>query len=63
LNIEAEEEILEVGVYNPLGEMVMKLEIGNLEGQVDVSGLENGIYFVEVVTESRNFKSKILIVR
>jgi hypothetical protein len=63
LNIESEEAIREVRIYNPLGEMVMKLEIGNLEGQIDVSRLKNGIYFVEVVTERRNYKSKVLVIR
>lgn len=59
--VDANEEIQEIRIYNPLGEMVLKLEIGNSEGRVDVSGLENGIYFVEVVTDEMNFKDKILI--
>jgi hypothetical protein len=40
---------------------VLKLEIGNSEGKVDVSGLENGIYFVEVHANKYNFIEKILI--
>lgn len=63
INIESEELIREVRVYNTLGEMVLKLEIGNSEGKVDVSGLENGIYFVEVLTDEMNYKDKILIFR
>ena len=62
LNIESEEMIREVRLYNPLGEMVVKLEIGNLEGKVDVSGLEKGLYFVEVICESRSYKSKVLVI-
>ncbi len=61
LNIEAEEMIREVRLYNPLGEMVVKLEIGNSQGIVDVSGLEKGLYFVEVICESRSYKSKVLV--
>ncbi len=63
LNIESDEEIREVRLYNLLGEEVLKLEIGNLGCQIDVSRLEGGIYFVKVVTEIRDFKAKILILR
>lgn len=63
INIEAEEEIREVRLYNLLGEELLKLEIGNSDGEVDVRGLKNGIYFVEVLTASRTYKSKVLIIR
>ena len=61
LNLEFIEYINEVKFYNILGECVLKLEIGNSEAKVDVSGLENGVYFVEVVTGKENYKDKILI--
>jgi len=63
LNIESEEAIREVRLYNPLGEMVLKVEIGNSEGQVDVSRFPGGIYYVMVKTESISFTSKIVILR
>jgi hypothetical protein len=63
LNIESPEKIGKVRIYNMLGECELKLEIGNSEGNVDVSGLGNGIYFVEVFTKDRRYSSKILITR
>jgi hypothetical protein len=61
LNIKSPEKISEVRVYNLLGECELKMEIGNWETRVDVSGLETGVYFVEVVTGKMNYKDKILI--
>jgi hypothetical protein len=63
LNIKSPEKISVVRIYSVLGECELKLEIGNSEVKLDVSGLENGIYFVEVVTVERYFKSKLLITR
>jgi hypothetical protein len=63
LNIEAEEEIGEIRVYNPLGERVLKLEIGNSDYQIDVSRLQGGIYYVAIITENREIKKKIIILR
>ncbi len=63
VNVTADEEIREVRVYSTLGEKILKLEIGNLEGVIDVSGLKNGIYFMEVVTENQVAIKKILIFR
>jgi hypothetical protein len=63
LNIEADEEIQEIQIYNPLGERVLKLEIGNLEYRMDVSRLQSGIYYVMVETAKREFKSKVVILR
>jgi hypothetical protein len=63
LNIEAEEEIQEIRVYNPLGERVLKFEIGNLAYLLDVSGLPGGIYYVAIVTVKKEFNAKIMIIR
>jgi hypothetical protein len=63
LNIESEEEIRSVKIYNLLGEEVLKLEIGNLEARVDVSRLRSGIYYVNVTTVGGNYKEKIVILR
>ena len=61
LNIESPEKINEVRIYNMLGECVLKLEIGNSEGRVDVSGLKSGIYYIEILTGNMDYKSKVLI--
>jgi hypothetical protein len=63
LNIKSEKEIRSIRLYNLIGENVLKLEIGNLYYQLDVSSLQDGIYYVMVVTEKRDFKAKIVILR
>jgi len=63
LNIESEEEMREIRVYNLLGKEVLKLEIGNLENQVDVSRLQSGIYYVTVETEKKEYKAKVVILK
>jgi len=63
LNIESEEEIRSIWIYNLLGEEKLKLEIGNLEKQVDVSHLQSGIYYVNVTTVLREYKTKVVILR
>jgi hypothetical protein len=63
LYIESSHPIKEVRMYNMLGEGVLKLEIGNLQGRVDVRGMKNGIYFLEVVAGENTWKNKVLIIR
>jgi hypothetical protein len=63
LNIESEEEIRSIRLYDILGEEVLKLEIGNLERQVDVSRLQSGIYYVNVTTVGGEYKDKVVIIR
>jgi len=63
LNIESDEEIREVRLYNLLGEEAMKFEIRNLDYQIDVSRLQSGIYYVKVKTENKEYKTKIVILR
>jgi len=63
LTIESPDRINEVRIYSMLGECVLKLEIGNLEGRVDVRGMSEGMYCIEVITDKVNYKDKILILR
>jgi hypothetical protein len=63
LNIESEEEIREIMIYNLMGEEVLKLGIGNLGCQIDVNRLPVGLYFVNVITNRGEFKKKVLIFR
>lgn len=63
LNIEADEEIREVRIYNLLGESVLKMEIGNLDYRLDISFLQDGIYYAIVETGKSDFKAKIVILR
>jgi hypothetical protein len=63
LYIESPDQISEVRIYNMMGQCGLKVEIGNLEGKVDVSGLEEGIYFIEVVAGEKTWKNKVLIIK
>jgi hypothetical protein len=63
MNIESEEEIRSIHIYTLLGEEVLKLEIRNLDYRIDVSRLQNGIYYVIVTTVFREFKEKVVIVK
>jgi hypothetical protein len=63
LNIQADEEIREIRISNALGERVLKLEIGNWDYQMDVSRLQNGIYYISADLKSRNVKAKFIILK
>jgi hypothetical protein len=51
--------IREVIIYNQLGQNV--LQINEPHNSIDVSMLENGIYIIEIVTNERTFRNKLLI--
>jgi hypothetical protein len=63
LNIEADEEIREIRVYDLLGDEVWKIEIGNSDYKMDVSRLQSGIYYVTVTTAKKQFREKIVVMK
>ncbi len=51
-------------IYNTMGQLVMTKEIETSASfQMNVTGLTNGVYFVEIQGSERNYKSKIIISR
>jgi hypothetical protein len=61
LHIETGSAIATVEVYNALGELVVSQALSNGASQVDLSGLENGIYFVRVSTANGNYLAKAVL--
>ncbi|HXB40369.1 MAG TPA: T9SS type A sorting domain-containing protein [Bacteroidia bacterium] len=62
------EEVTIIGIYDISGKLVQtiskeKLVTGNHLLQTDVSGMENGIYFVKIKTGSKCFSKKFVISR
>ena len=55
LNINTEEEIQSISIYNVLSVKVMEITINNKEAVIDLSDLESGLYFVEII--GKNEKS------
>ena len=55
LNINTEEDIQSISIYNVLSVKVMELTINNKEAVIDLSDLESGLYFVEII--GKNEKS------
>jgi len=54
--------IIFASIYNVLGEKVICQELPNAEMSIDVSGLQNGIYFVGVTLDKRQLINKKLII-
>lgn len=51
-------------VYNTMGQLVMSRTVTtDATFTLNVSSLENGVYFVELVGSERNYKSKLVIAR
>ncbi|MBO4568288.1 MAG: choice-of-anchor J domain-containing protein [Bacteroidales bacterium] len=55
LNINTEEDIQSISIYNVLSVKVMEMTINNKEAVIDLSDLESGLYFVEII--GKNEKS------
>lgn len=62
-NISCNTTILDMVIYNELGEVVRKIDANIVSGiiTVDISNVEAGVYFVEARTADRNFVKKITV--
>jgi len=59
--IESQEEINEITVFNTIGKVVLKLENPKLKNSIDLSSLENSIYYVSIKQNSHTITKKIII--
>jgi hypothetical protein len=59
--IESQEEINEITVFNTIGKIVLKLENPKLKNSIDLSSLENSIYYVSIKQNSHTITKKIII--
>ena len=49
-------------IYNVMGQLVMSKEVTTeATFPLNVSSLDNGVYFIEVLGSERNYKSKLII--
>ena len=49
-------------IYNAVGQLVRSSNVEtDATFSLNVNGLENGIYFVELIGSQRNYKSKLII--
>ena len=63
LNIESDEEIRFVKLYNLLGETILEREVNQAVYKLDVNNFRDGIYYLAVDTGKREFKEKIVILK
>lgn len=60
LNIEDENQIKNIRIYNQLGQMVLSKEIKNNKGQLDLSFISSGIYTIFIETDNRIINKKLI---
>ncbi|WP_291135071.1 PKD-like domain-containing protein [Flavobacterium sp. UBA7663] len=60
LNIEDDNQIKNISIYNQLGQMVLSKEMKNNKGQLDLSFISSGIYIIFIETDTRIINKKII---
>jgi len=61
LTVESNEAISNIRIVDMLGQVVYQSQPGQMQEHVDVSQLRNGIYFLEVTTESGRYQEKFQV--
>lgn len=61
--IHAQQNLGQVDVFNSTGTVVLRKFIGNCDGNIDVSGLSEGLYIIGAITPGGYMKSRIKIIR
>lgn len=60
LNISYSQDISSIEIFNLVGQQVITKALNNKEGQIDMSNLASGTYFVKVTSDSKTKTIKIL---
>ncbi len=60
VNFDVCEQIKEIKIYNYLGKII-RTEQKNINDQIDISNLKNGIYLIEIKTLNAIYSSKIIL--
>lgn len=60
LNIENDNQIKNIRIYNQLGQMVLSKEMNNNKGQLDLSFISSGIYTIFIETDNRIVNKKLI---
>jgi hypothetical protein len=63
LNIESNETIEKIRIYNLLGELILEKEINQPAYLLDVSSVKCGVYYLILETAGKDYRSKIVILR
>ncbi|KAF5030357.1 hypothetical protein DSECCO2_638990 [anaerobic digester metagenome] len=61
INIENSEEIIQINVYNSIGDLVYSKLNHENNTEIDLSNKPKGIYFIELISKDKTFKDKIII--
>jgi uncharacterized protein (TIGR02145 family) len=56
----AENQDLEILIYNLFGEMAMQKEVNHSENEIDISALPKGIYLLKIIGETRTMQQKLI---
>ncbi|MBP6566854.1 MAG: T9SS type A sorting domain-containing protein [Saprospiraceae bacterium] len=59
INVQSDEDVRRVNIYNIAGQLVMSLNSENIES-IDISALHNGLYFVRVETEENVYTERLI---
>jgi hypothetical protein len=60
LNVSFEQNIIDIAVYNLLGQKMLLMNINSNKGQIDMSNLASGTYLVRVNTENEVKTIKVI---
>lgn len=62
INIESQNTIQDITVYNSVGQLIKRIQANNLNNtRVNVSDLQNGIYYLRFLTSNKVMTTKIVI--
>jgi len=53
--------IEKINIYNMKGQIVLNREVNNNQKSINISSLKNGIYIVDILSESTSVKRKLII--
>jgi hypothetical protein len=60
LNVSFDQNIIDIAVYNLLGQKMLLMNINSNKGQIDMSNLASGTYLVRVNTENEVKTIKVI---
>ncbi|TXI67684.1 MAG: T9SS type A sorting domain-containing protein [Flavobacterium sp.] len=60
LNIESDNQIINIIIYNQLGQIIFSNEINDNKRTLDLSNLSSGIYTIFIETNARTLNKKII---
>jgi len=59
VDLDNNEQAFKVEVMNPVGQLVLSSKISS--NQIDLSGLNSGVYFLRISTENKSVVQRVVI--